>query len=98
LIQKIRDGKAEVGDVIQFKKDNILISHRVIEIVTDDKGFKYRTKGDNNSGEDMELVKPENIRGKLISVIPKIGWPTLLIKQSEDLSFEKISNHSNNNK
>ncbi|MGI6227144.1 MAG: signal peptidase I [Peptococcales bacterium] len=79
-----------VGDVIQFKRDNILISHRIIQILEED-GLKfYRTKGDNNSAEDYEPVQPEQIKGVIIKVVPKIGWPTLLLKSNSDIPMDNI--------
>lgn len=69
-----------VGDVIQFKRGDILINHRIIQIVEEEGQKKYKTKGDNNSGEDEELVKLEDVKGTILHVIPKIGWPTLIFK------------------
>lgn len=79
-----------VGDIIQYKKDNILISHRIIEEVDEDGQKSYRTKGDNNTIADDEPVKPEQIKGTIIKVIPKIGWPTLLLKSRNDVPLEKV--------
>lgn len=92
LVRKLKDiSEVQVGDVIQFRRESILISHRVLEIKEDDKkGISYRTKGDNNSGPDSELVKPEDLKGEIIKVVPKIGWPTLLIKSSKDVPMEEI--------
>lgn len=70
----------EVGDVIQFKRGDILINHRIIDIVEEEGQKRYETKGDNNSSEDEELVKMEDIKGTILHVIPKIGWPTLIFK------------------
>ena len=44
--------------------------------------MKYRTKGDNNSAQDADLVAAEDIKGTIVEVIPKIGWPTLILKNS----------------
>jgi len=75
-----------VGTVIQFKRGDILISHRIIEEVLEKDGAKsYRTQGDNNSGPDSQLVKPEDIKGEVIQVVPKIGWPTLLMKSDKEI-------------
>lgn len=84
LVQKADGNKVKLDDVIQFKRDNMLISHRIIEIVEKENVKGYRTKGDNNSCADAELVKPEQVKGKVIKVVPKIGWPTLLIKSKKD--------------
>jgi signal peptidase len=79
-----------VGDIIQFKRDNILISHRIIDILEDTQGIGYKTKGDNNSGADTELVRPEKIKGEVIYTIPKIGWPTLLLKKKDDIPLKQV--------
>lgn len=92
LIKKIGDEEVKTGEVIQFKRDDILITHRVVKIVDDAAGLRYRTKGDNNPSEDLRLVKPEEIKGKVVKVVPKIGWPTLLLKQNKDFEEELIQN------
>lgn len=90
--KKIDPFQLSKGDVIQFKRDDILISHRILDIVTDEKDstISYKTKGDNNSGADFELVKPSDVRGEVIKVIPKLGWPTLLIKSNKEIPLDEI--------
>lgn len=90
LVKKIDGNEAKLGDVIQFRKDNILISHRIMEVIEEDNVKKYITKGDNNSVEDSDPVLPEQIKGKIIKVVPKIGWPTLLIKSKKDIPLEQV--------
>lgn len=94
LVKKIVDVEGihqlKAGDVIQFRRNSILISHRIVEVKKDDKGIRYRTKGDNNSSEDTELVKPEDVKGTIVYVVPKIGWPTLLLKSRKDIELDQI--------
>lgn len=90
LIKKVKINSVNVGDIIQFKRDDILISHRIVDIVEDTKGIGYKTKGDNNSGSDTELVRPDKIKGEVIYTIPKIGWPTLLLKKKDDIPLKKV--------
>lgn len=78
------------GQVIQFRRDKILISHRVIEIVENDGVKSYKTQGDNNSGPDKELVKPEDVKGEIIKVVPKLGWPTLLLKSKKEIPVDQV--------
>ena len=75
-----------VGDVIQFKRSDILITHRIVAIENAEKEeMRIITKGDNNSGIDSVPVGLEDLRGKLLRVIPKIGWPTLLLKSGNQI-------------
>ena len=85
LINKITDkkeiDKLKVGDVITFHRDDIVITHRIIEIVKDENdNISFRTKGDNNSAEDSRLVETKEVMGKYIRVVPKAGLPVLWIK------------------
>lgn len=80
LVDKRLAEDVNVSDVIQFKKEDILISHRVIEIVEGENGKSYRTKGDNNQVPDVEPVEAWQIKGKVVYVVPKIGLPTLYVK------------------
>jgi signal peptidase I len=82
--------KLNIGDVIQFKSDNVLISHRIIEKLEVGGEKAYKTKGDNNSIADREFVKPEQVRGTIVKIVPKIGWPTLLLKSRNDVPLEKV--------
>ncbi|MGH4122967.1 MAG: signal peptidase I [Clostridium sp.] len=90
IVKKMDGNEVKMGDVIQFKKDNIYIFHRIIEIKEDEKQLKYKTKGDNNSGADSDLVSIGDVKGKVIYVIPKIGWPTLIFKSKNVVPKEKV--------
>lgn len=76
IMKNVENDEIEVGDVIQFHTQNFFIIHRVIDI----KDGIYVTKGDNNNVADSEPVYFEQIKGKLVKTIPKIGKPTLFIR------------------
>lgn len=78
------------GDVILFQRGNILISHRIVEILEEDGVPKFRTKGDSNSVEDSELVAPENIKGRVVKVVPKIGWPSLWLRSRKGTAISEV--------
>jgi len=67
--------KYQVGDVIVYdvSGQTIPIIHRIIKINPDG---TYMTKGDHNSGllPFEYSVKQEQIRGKVIFIIPKLGY------------------------
>ncbi len=94
LIEKVKDMKdieaLSVDDVIQFKRDDILITHRIIEVLREEGVPSYRTKGDNNSAIDGQVVRAEDVKGILTRVIPKIGWPTLIFKSSNPDVIDKV--------
>lgn len=95
IVEKIRNdddiNKLKVNDIIQFKRDEILISHRILEIKNKkSQGISFKTKGDNNSAPDTELVKPQDVKGIIKYTLPKIGLLTLLIKSNGNISLEEI--------
>lgn len=60
-------------DIVTFKSSSgSVVTHRIIEVLTDDKGnVSYRTKGDNPiSSPDLELLIPENVIAIFITKIP----------------------------
>ena len=65
--------KINIGDFIAFKKDKIVISHRVVEIHNDDGAFNFTTKGDNNDVIDNFLVNSYEIQGVFVNKIPGLG-------------------------
>jgi signal peptidase len=69
ICKDISPEDVKVGDVISFfdpedKNGVAVVTHRVIEIITDDDGKLYfRTKGDNNNANDKASVPAENLVG-----------------------------------
>ena len=83
IIAKVPADNVELGDVIQFRvPEGVTVMHRVIEIEeTEDGGKLFVTKGDANDEPDLEPVMPENVVGKAILTIPKVGWASVAVKQ-----------------
>ncbi len=75
VVKEIDAKKLKENDIIAFKyDDNIVITHRIIEIIKDENGnTKYKTKGDNNNDEDDGFVRPEQIEGIYKFRIGKLG-------------------------
>ena len=64
----------KTDDIITFKKNNeITNTHRIIKIIDEDEKKSFITKGDNNELQDEKEVKFEEIQGKVILTIPKLG-------------------------
>lgn len=85
-------GKAEenldIGDVISYRKGQSVITHRITQINKNENGeIEYRTQGDNNNVEDEESIKPSNIEGKVIKIVPKLGKVTLILQNKVIIIF-----------
>lgn len=73
VVKKIDTKDIKENDIIAFKDGNIVITHRVIEIINDNGTIKYKTKGDNNNVNDDGYVKEEQIEGLYQFKISKLG-------------------------
>jgi len=80
FVNKTGAGAVEVGDVITFERQangrQVLITHRVIEVVPDEIGLAFRTQGDANSAPDEWVVPGELVVGEVTRVIPYVGYLT----------------------
>lgn len=90
LIRKLKQEnevwELEEGELINFDRDSINITHRIVGISEDEAGNRsFITKGDNNKSEDTNPVLPEEINGTIESVVPRIGLPVLLLKGRSEL-------------
>lgn len=67
IVRQTDPAEVKVGDVISFfdpaGNGTSVVTHRVIELVTENGVTKWRTRGDNNNTEDRELVPFENLVG-----------------------------------
>lgn len=75
-IKQVEDkNNFKVGDVITYQEEDILVTHRITEVIEGGESVLYRTKGDNNNAEDMNPVMAENIVGQYTGfTVPKAGY------------------------
>ncbi len=70
-----------IGDVliVDLGPNNMPLVHRVIAIWEENGDVRFTTKGDGNPVllSDDKFTKPEQIRGKVVFVIPKLGYISL---------------------
>jgi len=76
------------GDVITFKDPEDtkrIVTHRVAEVIEDDTGVSYRTKGDANESIDLKLVPASNVIGQQTISIPYFGRVVEFAKTKQGL-------------
>ena len=81
ITKKTEPEKLNEGDIITFASSDeryygTIITHRIIKKYYDSttKKYTYVSKGDNNNVRDNALVEQDNIYGKVILRIPKLGY------------------------
>lgn len=81
IIAKVSADTIKTGDIIQFREaEGITTVHRVVEIQEIEGKRVFITQGDANSEPDANPVIPENVVGKAVLDIPKIGWAAIAVK------------------
>lgn len=60
-------------DVISYREDGKVVTHRVIEILPENGKPYFKTQGDANNTPDDKLVSIENLEGIYVFKIPKVG-------------------------
>ena len=79
IVKKVNSSSIHIGDIIAFKNGNIVISHRVKEVINDSGIYKFKTKGDNNNVADDFIVSSDAIEGIFVNKIPGLGGILLFL-------------------
>ena len=79
LTKRVDPEDIAVGDVVTYRSTDsayygILVTHRVVNIKEENGETVYITKGDHNETVDRSAIKADQIYGKVIMRIPKIGY------------------------
>ena len=88
FVEMIDADTLKEDDIIAFRnEDNTVTTHRIVEIIKKDGKRYFRTKGDNNSEEDMNVVDTSSVEGIYKSKISGIGHFLMFIKEPIGLAF-----------
>ena len=79
VTKRVDPEKLEVNDIITYRSEDpyslgIMITHRIIAIDYENGEKRYTLKGDDNNASDRLKVSGKQIYGKVVMVIPKIGY------------------------
>ena len=71
--KKVNSSELNIGDIISFESNQEVVTHRIIGVEKTGKDSIYITKGDNNEIEDLKKVSYNQIKGKVVKVLPNLG-------------------------
>jgi signal peptidase I len=82
IVAKTSGSQVKLGDIIEYRnpRENVNIVHRVIEVRGEGEQKIFVAKGDNNNAPDIDPVPQQNVIGKVVFNVPKLGWISLVIK------------------
>ena len=70
------------GEILVFRYDKKIVSHRVYKIITRNNKLYFRTKGDNNDQVDDNLAKESDVIGTVSFRIKYIGLPSIWLREA----------------
>ena len=74
IVKKVNnEDKLKNGDIISFRKNDEVVTHRIIDITETNGEKRYITKGDNNNIPDLEKLSFSQIEGVKVISIPYLG-------------------------
>lgn len=87
FVKKVPQNDIKINDIISFYEDDIIVTHRVVDIINENGIVKYRTKGDNNNTVDRKMTDYQKIEGKYQFKINGFGVVTEFLKNRVTLIF-----------
>ena len=73
FVKKVPEKEIKINDIISFHDGECINTHRIVGVYEENGIKMYRTKGDNNRGEDKEKVSYSQIEGKNLFKINNFG-------------------------
>jgi len=80
VVKEVKAENLKENDVIAFKTGDIVVTHRIVEVINDEGQVKYKTKGDNNNTEDIGYVLPSQVEGLYKFKIRNLGNLAMFIQ------------------
>lgn len=82
IVKEVDSNTLKKNDIIAFRdSENLVTTHRIVNVINNDKGLCFETKGDNNNTKDDGIVCSNNVEGKYQTRIPKLGNAIMFIQE-----------------
>jgi signal peptidase len=75
-----------VGDVLVFKKQDVIIVHRIAKVDNINGEITFITKGDNNNDIDNFTTSVKDVIGTTNVTIPYVGGPGVWLQDKIERS------------
>ncbi|MEX1376319.1 MAG: signal peptidase I [Eubacteriales bacterium] len=86
----------QVDDIIEYQLENIRVVHRIVEIQNLDGDIFLVTKGDANHIEDAFMVARGQYLGTVKTIIPYLGYPSLLFSTTIEQDLVETGDDASN--
>ncbi len=80
VIMPVNSSDISAGEVIAYRLEGVVITHRVIEVTNNQGTHSFITKGDANENPDPSPVPAENVVGRVVFDMPYLGYLAAFIR------------------
>ena len=80
IIKECQDSEIELNDIIAYRVEDRIVTHRVVGIDVQNDESYYITRGDNNNAFDSDKISFNQVEGKFVGVIPRVGKIFVILK------------------
>lgn len=92
IVEKVDPDTLKEGDIITFLSNDTtlngkVVSHRIIQVVDNNNGRMFITKGDANEDRDDAAAVPNNVIGRVIFHVPYLGYLLNFMKTKQGFFF-----------
>lgn len=85
-MEKADTDELKVGDAITFAmSEDLVATHRIVDITDTEDGTAFVTKGDANDANDASPVNYRNVIGKPVFSVPYLGYAITFVKRPPGL-------------
>ena len=81
LIEKLNASEIQNGDILVFRRDGLIVTHRVTSVELRDGTYYFTTRGDANADTDSTEASDQQVIGRVRLVGKYIGYPTVLLNE-----------------
>ncbi len=83
IIEKISTNydSINIGEVLAYKYNDMIIVHRIVNIVKEQDKYYFYTKGDANNEMDNITITQDMVIGIVHYKVPYIGYPTVWLNE-----------------
>ena len=81
MVEKCAPNEIQENDILVFKHEGIIVTHRVTQIENKDGEYQFTTKGDHNEREDAFKTSGSRVIGRVVIINKYIGFPTVWLSE-----------------
>lgn len=81
LFEKVSASEIAKDDILVFRREGVIVTHRVVSIESRSGMLYFTTRGDANDSNDNFETSSEQVLGRVIMVGKYIGYPTVWLNE-----------------